>query len=336
MSKKTGIGNWIIFTDRFWTKPKVHRIAAILGQKVDLLPGFLGNVSVQDLMRHVTCSALSRVFAIVNEHAEEVADNSLDAVLSGIATDNYLDAVADMPGIQAAMESVGWVVRDRESETLLFPNYLKFNRLSKGSKRKGRPGNPRSAQAQRTRDSRARKQGAARTLPPPPPSNPISEPPSSPYTAQVPGIPEPPNTEVVPDRGQALEALMKRIDGLRPKTWGAVKHWNHSDREALLNARAALEAVDDLQWQKWGHFFAWCAKNAARFPDETRVTANRASFLDGLSAYAERAEQVWKQDPPPKRRPSAPLTPTTEVDSADTRTAEERLRDWNDLKRGAA
>lgn len=333
MSKKTGIGNWIIFTDRFWTKPKVHRIASILGQKVDLLPGFLGNVSVQDLMRHVTCSALSRVFAIVNEHAEEVGEVCLDAILHGIATDNYLDAVADMPGIQAAMEAVGWVVRDPETETLLFPNYLKFNRLSKGSKRKGRPGNPRSAQAQRTRESRARKQS-----PPPLQTPPIkpSEPPSSPYATQVPAISEPPNTEVVPDRAQALEALMKRIDGLRPKTWGAIKHWNHSDREALLNARAALEAVDDLQWQKWGHFFAWCAKNAARFPDETRVTANRASFLDGLSAYAERAEQVWKQDPPPKRRPSAPLTPTTEVDSADTRTAEERLRDWNDLKRGAA
>lgn len=334
MSKKTGIGNWIIFTDRFWTKPKVHRIAAILGQKVDLLPGFLGNVSVQDLMRHVTCSALSRVFAIVNEHAEEVAADGMDAILYGIATDNYLDAVADMPGIQAAMEAVGWVVRDPKTETLLFPDYLKFNRLSKGSKRKGRPGNPRSAQAQRTRESRARKQSPT----PPPQTPPIksSEPPSSPYATQVPAIPEPPNTEVVPDRAQALEALMKRIDGLRPRTWGAVKHWNHSDREALLNARAALEAVDEIQWQKWGHFFAWCAKNAARFPDETRVTANRASFLDGLSAYAERAEQVWKQDPPPRRRPSAPLPTTTELDLADTRTAEERLRDWNDLKRGAA
>lgn len=334
MSKKTGIGNWIIFTDRFWTKPKVHRIAAILGQKVDLLPGFLGNVSVQDLMRHVTCSALSRVFAIVNEHAEEVAADGMDAILYGIATDNYLDAVADMPGIQAAMEAVGWVVRDPKSESLLFPDYLKFNRLSKGSKRKGRPGNPRSAQAQRTRESRARKQSPT----PPPQQAPIkaSEPPGSPYATQVPAIPEPPNTEVVPERAQALEALMKRIDGLRPKTWGAVKHWNHSDREALLNARAALEDVDDLQWQKWGHFFAWCAKNSARFPDETRVTASRDSFLDRLSAYTERAEQVWKQDPPPRRRPSAPVPTTTEVDSADTRTADERLRDWNDLKKGAA
>lgn len=326
MSKKTGIGNWIIFTERFWTKPKVHRMAELLSRGFETLPGFSGAVSFQNLMRHVTCSALSRVFAVVNEHADEVAEDSLDAILSGIGGDNYLDMVADMPGIQAAMEEVGWVVRDAKERTLLFPDYLRYNRLSKGRARRGRPGNPRSKAAQRTRAQRQQRPPTAKPAPP------ATSPPSE-YTAQVPDIPEPSNE---PPRTQELEALMKRIDALRPASWGKVKHWSCDDRHALSQSRATLEGCDNTQWHQWGHFFEWCSRpaNQARFPDETRISAKRSVFLDQLSAYTERARQIWRTDPPKPKRTATSAAPPP--DSTDTRTPEERLRDWQKLKGAAA
>jgi hypothetical protein len=326
MSKKTGIGNWIIFTERFWTKPKVHRMAELLSRGFETLPGFSGVVSFQNLMRHVTCSALSRVFAVVNEHADEVAEESLDAILSGIGGDNYLDMVADMPGIQAAMEEVGWVVRDTKERTLLFPDYLRYNRLSKGRARRGRPGNPRSKAAQRTR---AQRQQRPVTAPPvPPPTAPKTE-----YTDQVPGISEP---EMEPPRTQQLEALMKRIDELRPGGWGKVRHWSYDDKHALLQACATLEKCDDAQWAQWAHFFDWCSRpaNQSRFPDETRISAKRGVFLDQLAAYTERARQIWRTDPPKVKRAPIPTAPLP--DAADARTPEERLRDWKNQTGDAA
>lgn len=175
MSRRNTTGEWIKLGRDLWTHPKVRRIADLMGRRwqpelplsgADRGGQCADNVRTMVLV-HSVVSGLCRTFLTVNRHAYESNDQTMDAILTDIFTDTYIDEVAGLPGLQADMIAVGWAEHDKEKGILRLLDYCKHNALHKGEKRSGRPGNSDSPEAIRKRAARARaKEQAAGAEPP--------------------------------------------------------------------------------------------------------------------------------------------------------------------------
>lgn len=161
MSRRNQSGEWTKTRRDLWTHPKVRRIAMIIGAQwqpeLPLSAPDKGPDNVRtNILVHAVVSGLSLLSLTVNRHASEAGDGTDDAILSDIVTDNYLDEVSGLAGIQAAMIAVGWAEHDKAKGVLRLRNYLQHNALHKGERRAGRPGNPDSPDAIRKREARAK------------------------------------------------------------------------------------------------------------------------------------------------------------------------------------
>lgn len=366
--KRNATGEWIKLGRDLWTHPKVRRIADILGRQWQPelpLSDAVAHVQVADNSRtirpdmhghirttvlvHAVVSGLSRLFLTVNRHASEAADGTLDAILTDMTTDTYLDDVSGLPGLQAAMTTVGWAVHDKARGVIRLPHYLEHNVLHKGAKRVGAPGNPASKDAQRKREARAAKRGQStqdttgqlpdnsRTIRPDTtgqlPDNAAEKSRAETKThVEKNGQPsgQPPPVGVV--NGHRSE-LQTRVDALRPAEWATLPHWTQADLDALARTASALDAMCPHGWKLLAWFFRWCADpwNAQHRPEESRVTGSRAKFLDSLGDYHARASRLWHAEkrprlepPPPKPQAQAPdptAEPSPTVTPTEFRTA---------------
>lgn len=302
--RRTGIGDWIRVADSFFSKPKVLRIAELIGGQMEF-------GARTKTLHHVAVSGLVRVFLTLNRHAHEI-EGTKDAELSDVHADNYLDEISGVPGLQAAMISVGWAVHDRERALLRFPNYLAYNDLAKGSKRRGRPGDPNSSEAARKRAARAKVAGQMPDKSPPPAPTlsgqmPDNEPEKEGEREQR----EEKSSKKEPVPIDPMAKLRREVDALRPDTWGSVPHWGYDDEAALSAARVAIEGwrasrpdldgrstFDLLRW-----WLAWTGRQARREGNENNarfaVTSKRAAFLEGLGGYVGRAKHDWLSERQP-------------------------------------
>lgn len=307
-------GEWIIFTDSFWTKPKVLAMAARLAESLGGLPTALPGIDVNTLMRHVICSALSRLFVTVNKHANESNTGEHDAELFGTSL-HYIDDVAELPGLGSALEAVGWVVLDAERRVLRFPNYLSHNRLVNGQKRRGRQGNSDSPDARRMREKRANKAGRTNDEQIDP--NMTEQGVNKPAEREVES-----ETEIQKNEQKSLEQggklgeldrLKRRVDGLRPASWGRMRHWSPGDEESLLRAAGTLQSLAEDDWLLLAWFIRWAEKpaNQARCPRETNITTKRAAMLDDLGSFHARAEGAWRSEGRPRLRMGGTEIPKT-------------------------
>jgi hypothetical protein len=336
-------GEWIKLGRDLWTHPKVLRIADILGSqwhpelplsgadKSRTSPGQMRTM----ILVHAVVSGLSRLFLAVNRHASEAGDGTMDAVLSDMITDNYLDEVSGLPGMQAAMLAVGWAEHDKSSATVRLPNYLEHNVLHKGEKRRGRPGVSESPEAIRKREARARsKEQAARTAPGQKPDNsPLSGADKARTSAdnltekrraevlkthiekngQVPDTAEP--AAPIDEQTVEMGRLKRLVDRLQPGSWGRIPHWSPLDEQELVAARDGLAMMVQKDWDMLAWYFKWAAKptNAERWPDEAKVTSKRNVFLENLSSYMARADKVHRMAgrPATSSLPASPAPPPT-------------------------
>lgn len=302
MSKKTNIGDWARLSDSLWTKPKVLRIAEILGGQRML--ALADPLSGQMLMRHATCSALSRVYVTVNRHAHHAGDGTNDAVLSDVTTETYLDMVADMPGIQRAMREVGWAVYDPDLRELRFPNYLEYNTLMKGTGKRGRPGDPCSPGAVKKRAQREKMvhgtNGGTN-------ARQITHQAGDKEPDKLADVDKDADKDKDPQTPSVLEAVKVQVSELR-EVWRKSPWWTPTEETALLGALRTWQGlnVEDLCKLKW--FFSF----ADRKPDQCggAVTGRRDAFLDNLTGYMQRAHSIWVQQGRPELLGRKPKKPT--------------------------
>lgn len=333
--KKTGIGEWIRFTDHFWSKPKVRAIAAQLsradaGLFANNAMNNSANNSHEILWRHVTCSAFAQMCMSVNRHAVAVPDTK-DALLADVEGLAYLDEVAKLKGMGEAMSAVGWAVYDAAARTLHFPNYLEYNDLIKaralGDGRAGRPGDADSPAAKRMRARREQSVNntanngennahpAARTISP--------DRDEEQKQKQTP----------TPSSVSVLEQLQGRCRAIRPE-WRERHRWTPVEEHGLLAVAGEMEHMDDLGWRK----LAWFFKHAATRPEDCGggVTASLATFLEKFHDYRARAEATWKACGSPRLLPAAPKAPAPAKQEQEPPESEEaraqRVKEWGDLK----
>lgn len=314
MSKRNQTGEWIKLGRDLWTHPKVRRIADILGGRwqpeLPLAEAFTTGQIRTTVLVHAVVSGLSRLFLTVNRHASEAGDATMDAVLTDMTTDDYLDEVSGLPGMQAAMIAVGWAVHDKTKGVIRLPNYLEHNALNKGEKRAGARGNSESAEAKRKREERARKKEAsARTTPGQLPDN---SPGQSPDEGQISAdnLVEKSIAEAKTHIGKKVlsvgqDELKARIDALRPESWGKAPVWMPADEAVLEIVKETLAAFADDEWLLLAWFFRWCsdAWNQQHRAEETRVTGSRKKFLEGLADYLARARRLWLGEGRPRLTP---------------------------------
>lgn len=318
--RRHGIGDWIRLTSDFFTKPEVLWIAEQIGGQMVLA---FDGTNRTNVLQHVAVSGLVRVFLAVNRHAHECRDGTKDVELSSVFTDDYLDSLSAVAGMQAALLKVGWVSHDRAAGVLRFHNYLTYNDLAKGEKRRGRPGNPNSDEARRKREARQKAKGPSGGQMP---DN--SELSGNSFAGQMPDKQAEKETELEQKEKnfeqkesdnsverppvKDVDFLKREVDSLRPDTWGSVPHWGYDDEAALLPARVAVDgwrsARKDLDGRstfdllRW--WLSWVARQARTAGNEDKgrfaVTSKRALFLEGLAGYVSRAKEDWLRE----RRPA--------------------------------
>ena len=340
-SNRHSLGDYIRVTADFWTHPKVIRIAEIIGGQMTgqmLLPA---DNSRTNILRHVVCSAMLRLFVQLNRHVTPCEDG-LDAVLPGTAADNYCDIVADLPGLQAALIEVEWLRVDPAGNRLIFPRYLAKNVPAKSEKRRGRPGDPASKEAVRKRQARGQNQPGQM------PDNSDLSAHNAPgqiadkselsadkstqkenknknkkETTPVPVFSGGSNGACQPRlvTHSAMPAgeiarLQERVDALRPGSWGGLRHWNRDDEDELLSAAGAVASLDQLDAALRGHslhdllcwWFRWVERQQQRQhgdADSSRfvVTSKRSVFLRDIASYVGRAKSDWRREARPSLKP---------------------------------
>lgn len=125
-------GDWIKMRTSLLTNPKVNGIARVLEESRDvtksLSTGYDGpmkEIVTRNVMRHVTVSSLLVVWGAANEHTK-------DGIFSNADTSD-IDDMVGIPGFGKAMESVGWLISDAETNSLILPNFNEYN--TSGSER---------------------------------------------------------------------------------------------------------------------------------------------------------------------------------------------------------
>jgi len=122
-------GEWIKMRTSLLTNPKVNGIARILENSVEvadvLTTGYSGTMSqivTRNVMRHVTVSSLIVIWGSANEHTK-------DGIFSN-ADFSDIDDMVGIPGFADAMESVGWLIYDKENHSVILPNFNEYNTSS--------------------------------------------------------------------------------------------------------------------------------------------------------------------------------------------------------------
>ncbi|MBN8422863.1 MAG: hypothetical protein J0L73_28400, partial [Verrucomicrobia bacterium] len=278
----------------------------------------------RNAMRDVTVAALCRVWFAANRH-------TTDGVFKNANLD-YLDTLAQVPGFGEAMAQVGYAIHDPETNTVTLPRFEEYNAPDKNGQRS------KTAGAIRQEKYRAKKAAQAAQPPPVPPQQPQSsaaENKKSDVTSDVtrdvtPSISssssisesesgtqtQKPETSTPPAAPEplSLDELKKRINALRPKTWGRAPHWSNEDESALFEARANFQGLDEQDWLLLQWFMQWAstAANTSQ-KDPVKVTTRRHTFCTELPAYLDRAATAWKQAGSPKLSPTAPSTPRSKL-----------------------
>jgi hypothetical protein len=143
-------GDWIKMRTSLLTNPKVNGIARKLEASAEVAVrlstgyrGAMGEIVTRNVMRHVTISCLLVIWGAANEHTKDGAFRNADH--------SDVDDMVGIPGFAAAMESVGWLIYDADSNSITLPNFNEYN-TSGGVRSAGAKSN-----AQRQKEYRARK-----------------------------------------------------------------------------------------------------------------------------------------------------------------------------------
>ena len=325
---KIDAANWIPVREDLETDSRVLAIAEsithqnrhyVLGPVSTDLLGDAGAVT-RDVMRDVTIVALLRVWAAFTHHTR-------DGSIHHATTIAHLDTIARLRGFGQAMAAVGWAVHDPESRTITLPNFTEYNAPNKNGQR------AKTAAAERQARYREKQKGILQTLEAdaailrdmetsPPPSPVTLQPVTSDVTRDVtPSISNSLSSSVSESgkEGESREetpappefdfdALKRRINALRPQSWGKAPHWSAEDETALYAARQNFGVLDDQDWLLLTWFFKW-ANSAANTgqKDPVKVTTRRHQFVTELPAYLDRATTAWKQNGCPKLGPKTPV-----------------------------
>lgn len=133
------------------TDPRVIRMAGIISAQGRLPLDGVTTLVTTNIVRDVTLAGLLRVWRHANGH-------TCDGLFRHVTSLDYIDTIAGIAGFGEAMQIVGWVELDATAQTLTLPNFLEWNTPAKSGARGGRPGNPKSAAAQRQQKYRAKQQ----------------------------------------------------------------------------------------------------------------------------------------------------------------------------------
>ncbi len=136
-------------------------------------------------------------------------------------------------------------------------------------------------------------------------------------TDQTSGHPCPSEKSVVPPLALSLDDLKRRINHLRPKTWGKMLNWSAEDEAALFQTHANLQLLDPQDWLILEWFMRWANTSAnTASKDPVRVTSKRHTFVADISSYLDRATAAWKQSGSPKLSSSSTGNPARSSGSA--------------------
>lgn len=307
---------WIKFNITLFTDPRVDAIASAIAahaaryimdaQHAKDLFGVTESVTCHAL-RDVTVTALLRIFIAGNEH-------TTDGIFRHVSSIAYLDLLAGIAGMGAAMQKVGWALFDKAAQTVTLVNFLEYNSPGKNGQRTV------SKEAERKRKERERKRQAEdlsavedeRTKRDmsrgqerdshvtPSISISISESESnseSESESQIQtGTTDNPRPATVHG---TLDAHRSRIDALRP-AWKKMPAWSYEDNAALLEALPNLDALEPKDWLILTHYMKWANSTANQGRDAHKVTSRRHLFLTELPSYLDRATAHWKQAGSPR------------------------------------
>lgn len=146
-------GDWIKMRTSLMTNPRVDGIARDLESSAAVArrllvqnDGVMSEFVTRNVMRYITVSCLHMIWSAANEHTRDGVFYNADL--------SYIDEIAGVPGIAAAMQRVEWLSHDPEANTVTLENFCEHNK----------PGAGRIAgaktNAQRQADYRARKKAA--------------------------------------------------------------------------------------------------------------------------------------------------------------------------------
>lgn len=116
--------DWIKMRSDIYRDPKVSVIAEALMDKDGDLARYVNQMRQRDMtvtrnvMRNVTVGALVSIWGVMRQRGKRSGD---DLFCDGVSV-AVLDDIADLPGIGAAMEGVGWVIEGADGIT--FPNFF--------------------------------------------------------------------------------------------------------------------------------------------------------------------------------------------------------------------
>lgn len=327
------MSTWIKLLDSLHEDPRVFQMGELLATTAQ---SYILAASARDLfgtvtdtvtryaLRDVTIAGLARVWRAANLHTK-------DGVFRH-ASLAYLDTLAQIPGFGAAMAAVGWA-RQGLDNTVVLPNFAEHNAPDKNGER------ARSKSALRT--ERWREKKASTTHPEdagqPPPSqkpsqkpSPVTSPPPSPkeesdVTSSLSSSQSESGTqsEEGPPPEIDFASLQRRINALRPSSWGKAPHWSSEDETALWQGRHNFIALDDQDWHLLAWFFKWANSPANTSQKEpVKVTTRRHLFVTELPAYLDRATSAWKQQgspvlgavKPARKQPPKPAPQPAEVE----------------------
>ncbi|MFZ2281855.1 MAG: hypothetical protein WAW39_28910 [Prosthecobacter sp.] len=316
---------WIKFNITLFTDPRVDAIASAIAshaaryimdaQHAKDLFGVTESVTCHAL-RDVTVTALLRIFIAGNEH-------TTDGIFRHVSSIAYLDLLAGITGMGAAMQKVGWALFDKATQTITLVNFLEYNSPGKNGQRTV------SKEAERKRKERERKRQASETSGSETSSsgrdmsrgqesdshvtssisisisNSESESESESKirtgsadvsSALDSGSGQPPP----PADRDPLGTLKKRINDLRP-AWTKAPHWSGEEEQVLFEARHNLFAIEEQDWLILGWFFKWVTTAAnTGTQNAVQATTRRHQFVRELASYLDRATTAWKQERCPK------------------------------------
>ena len=150
--------DWIKMRSDIYRDPKVSVMAEALMDKDGDLARYVNQMSQRDMtvtrnvMRNVTVGALVSIWGVMRQRGKRSGD---DLLCDGVSV-AVLDDIADLPGIGAAMEGVGWVVEG--SDGITFPNFFEGYNVDPAEKKT-------SSNADRQRRYRERQAGEKAAIP---------------------------------------------------------------------------------------------------------------------------------------------------------------------------
>lgn len=310
---------WIKLLDSLHEDPRVFTMAELLAASAapyiltapakDLF-GPVTDTVTRNALRDITIAGLSRIWRGANHHT---TDGVFRANLS------YLDTLAQIPGIGAAMVAVGWASHDPAAGTVTLPNFSEHNQPDKNGHRST------TANAERQKrhreklkalaeaaQSQAQKQApitAPVTLPVTPPesksnvtnnaSSSVSD--SDSLSESKTSESEPEVTPVTPL--DQLEGMKVKINALSPR-WKKFPRWNDAEEHILLANLPNLLAAEEQDFAMIAYWLRWAASPAnTNAKEPVAVTASRAAIAERFPDYLERATRHWKQTGSPRLNP---------------------------------